>query len=92
MSPDTITPQPSHLEPPSGDAASNLHNYRVRVGLAECTVLCHTQREAVQLARVKIGQQFPQVRSLMLDILDREFRVDLVGAKTADEDSPATSS
>jgi hypothetical protein len=73
----------SRLDPPTGESQIPLQNYRVRVGLAECTVLCHTEREAVQLARVKIGQQFPQARSLMFNILDREFRVDLATSEPA---------
>jgi hypothetical protein len=83
MSFDNAAHDSPRLDPPTSDSQVPLQSYRVRVGLAECTVLCHTQREAVQLARVKIAQQLPQVRSLMFNILDREFRVDPAGTEPA---------
>ncbi len=51
--------------------------YRVRVGLAECTVFCNTEEEAVRLARIKIGQQMPKFRAVLYNIQEKEFRVDL---------------
>jgi len=56
-----------------------LRKFHVRVGLAECTVSCRTQQEAVRLARVRIAEQMPQVRTVLQNILDKEFRVDQVG-------------
>jgi hypothetical protein len=54
----------------------NLAKFHVRVGLAECTVMCRTEQEAVRLARVKIGQEMPKVRTVLHNIHDKEFRVD----------------
>lgn len=56
-----------------------MKKFHVRVGLAECTVVCGTEQEAVRLARVKIGQEMPKVRTLLHNIHDKEFRVDQVG-------------
>jgi hypothetical protein len=55
-----------------------LHEFQVRVGLAECTVVCHTPDEAIRLARVRIAEKMPQTRILLGNILDKEFRVDCV--------------
>lgn len=57
---------------------AGLSRFHVRVGLAECTVLCQTPEEAVRLARSKIGQEMPKVRSVLHNIHDKEFRVDRV--------------
>lgn len=59
--------------------SESLKQFHVRVGLAECTVACQTEQEAVRLARVRIAEEYPQVRMLLEGIRDKEFRVDLVG-------------
>ena len=64
------------LDPPCSASSPPLRRFRVRVGVAECMVLCRDEREAVQLARVKIGRENPQVSAVIFNILDKEFRVD----------------
>ena len=58
--------------------SQSLKQFHVRVGLAECTVACQTEQEAVRLARVRIAEQYPQVRTVLEGIRDKEFRIDLV--------------
>ena len=52
--------------------------FHVRVGLAECTVACETEQEAIRLARETIADEMPQTRVILENILDKEFRVDQV--------------
>lgn len=53
--------------------------YHVKVGLAECTVSCASEKEAVRLAREKLNQELPHMTGVIRGILDKEFRVDQVG-------------
>ncbi len=53
--------------------------YAVKVGLAECTVSCDSEQEAVRLARAELGRQMPQMWDVIQGIKDKEFRVDAVG-------------
>lgn len=55
------------------------HNtYLVKVGLAECTVSCGSEREAVKLAKEELHVQMPQMGTIIHGIRDKEFRVDRV--------------
>ncbi|MBN1910478.1 MAG: hypothetical protein JW818_12110 [Pirellulales bacterium] len=55
------------------------HNtYRVKVGLAECTVACGSPAEAVQYAREELRRQMPHMGTIIQGINDKEFRVDQV--------------
>jgi hypothetical protein len=61
---------------------SNPHStkkFQVTVGLAEITVTCASERDAVRLARARLGQEMPQMRSIIRGIKDKEFRVDTIG-------------
>ena len=53
--------------------------YHVRVGLAECTVSCTSEEEAVRMAREHLNKEMPQMTHVIRGILDKEFRVDQVG-------------
>ena len=53
--------------------------YRVRVGLAECTVSCRSSEEAVRKARAELNREMPHMVGVIRGIADKEFRVDQVG-------------
>jgi len=53
--------------------------YHVQVGLAECTVSCKSEKEAVRLARTRLTEKMPQMSEVIDGILDKHFRVDQVG-------------
>jgi len=53
--------------------------YHVRVGLAEYTVSCRSEQEAVHLAREKLHREMPHMSNVIRGILDKEFRVDQEG-------------
>ncbi|MBN2023381.1 MAG: hypothetical protein JW809_11385 [Pirellulales bacterium] len=54
--------------------------YHVTVGVAECTVTCQTERDAVEKARAELRRQLPHMGTIIQGINVREFRVDLVGS------------
>ncbi|MBN2291024.1 MAG: hypothetical protein JXM70_01285 [Pirellulales bacterium] len=58
--------------------AQALHTYHVKVGLAECTVSCDSEHEAVKLAKDELRQQMPHMGTIIQGIRDKEFRVDQV--------------
>jgi len=53
--------------------------YHVKVGLAECTVTCQSEQEAVAKARDELRRQMPHMGTIIQGINAREFRVDQVG-------------
>ncbi len=53
--------------------------YRVQVGLAECTVTCASEQEAVHKARRQLKQEMPHLAQIIRGIQDKDFRVDAVG-------------
>jgi hypothetical protein len=53
--------------------------YRVCVGLAECTVSCRSEQEAIEKARRQLNQEMPKLAGVIRGIQDKEFRVDQVG-------------
>ncbi len=55
------------------------HRFHVKVGLAECTVVCGHEDEAVRLARRHLKQEMPQLRGVIDGILDKEFRIHRMG-------------
>ncbi|MEA1950856.1 MAG: hypothetical protein U9N87_05695 [Planctomycetota bacterium] len=55
-----------------------LNTYHVKVGLAECTVSCGTEYEAVKMAKDELRQQMPHMGTIIQGIRDKEFRVDQV--------------
>ena len=55
-----------------------LNTYHVKVGLAECTVSCDSEQEAVKLAKGELCQQMPHMGTIIEGIRDKEFRVDQV--------------
>lgn len=54
------------------------NTYHVKVGLAECTVLCGSKNEAVKLAKDELRQQMPHMGTIIQGIREKEFRVDQV--------------
>lgn len=58
---------------------SRLQKYRVRVGLAECTVCGTSEDQAIQEARRQLNQEMPNLSEVIRGIKDKEFRVDRVG-------------
>ncbi len=50
--------------------------FHVRVGIAQCTVSCQSEKEAVGLARKQLNDEMPQMREVINGIRDKEFRVD----------------
>ena len=55
------------------------NTYHVQVGLAECTVSCGSENEAVKLAKDELCQQMPHMGTIIRGIRDKEFRIDQVG-------------
>lgn len=55
------------------------HVYNVKVGLAECTVSCCSEREAVKLAKDELRQQMPHMGTIIQGIRETEFHVDQIG-------------
>jgi len=53
--------------------------FRVKVGLAECTVTCESEQEAVCKARAELRNQMPHMITVIQGIQDKEFRVDPIG-------------
>ncbi len=53
--------------------------FHVKVGLAECTICCRDEEDAVRLARRELVRQMPQMRQIVRRIADKEFRVDSIG-------------
>ena len=53
--------------------------YRVRVGLAECTVCGTSEDQAIQEARRQLNQEMPRLSGVIRGIKDKESRVDQVG-------------
>ncbi len=53
--------------------------YHVRLGIAEYTVSCRSEAEAVQEARDKLSHEMPQMASVIGNIMDKHIRVDQVG-------------
>ncbi len=53
--------------------------YRVKVGLAECTVRGTSEQDAVHKARVHLNKEMPHMAGVIHGIMDKEFRVDLRG-------------
>ncbi len=53
--------------------------FHVQVGLAECTVRCQSESEAVRMARTQLGERMPQMWDVIQGIADKEFRVDAIG-------------
>jgi hypothetical protein len=53
--------------------------FRVKVGLAECTVTCESEQEAVRKARAELRNQMPHMSTVIQGIRDKEFRVDAIG-------------
>ncbi len=53
--------------------------FHVKVGLAECTVTCVSETEAVRMARAELRREHPQMWEVINGISDKEFRVDHVG-------------
>ncbi len=53
--------------------------FHVKVGLAECTVRCQNESEAVRLARTQLGERMPRMWDVIHGIDDKEFRVDAIG-------------
>ncbi len=53
--------------------------FHVRVGLAECTVSCQSEAEAIRLARAELNREMPHMKGVIRGIQDRHFRVDQVG-------------
>ncbi len=53
--------------------------YRVKVGLAECTVRGASEQEAVHNARAHLNKELPHMAGVIRGIMDKEFRVDLRG-------------
>ena len=66
--PETIADRPTRPMPNK--------RFSVRVGLAECTVSCQTEQEAVRMARRQLNDEMPQMRDVISGIRDKEFRVD----------------
>lgn len=56
----------------------SVNTYHVTVGLAECTVSCGSENEAVKLAKHELCQQMPHMGTIIQGIRDKEFRVDQV--------------
>lgn len=52
--------------------------FRVKVGVAECTVTCASEREAVEETRSQFRRQMPHMGTAIQGIRDREFQVDRV--------------
>ncbi len=52
--------------------------FHVKVGLAQCTVSCQSEGEAVRMARAELGRQMPSMTVILAGIADKEFRVDRV--------------
>lgn len=57
--------------------------WRVKVGLAECTVSCATQEEAVRKARTELQEKMPRFDLAIQNLGDQDFRVDQVGTSDA---------
>ncbi len=53
--------------------------FRVKVGLAKCTVTCDSPTEAIRMARAELRREMPQMWEAIDGIADKEFRVDQVG-------------
>ena len=53
--------------------------YHVQVGMAEYTVSCRSEDEAIRLARENLNKELPHMNNVIRGILDKEFRVDQVG-------------
>jgi len=69
---------PLSTETPAQTVSRPMPNkkFRVRVGLAECTVSCQTEQEAVRIARRQLNDELPGMGDVIKGILDKEFRVD----------------
>lgn len=52
--------------------------WKVKVGLAECTVSCATPEEAVRKARAELRNRMPKFDLAIQNLGDQEFRVDPV--------------
>ena len=52
--------------------------WKVKVGLAECTVSCATREEAVRKARTELRDRMPRFDLTIQNLGDQEFNVDLV--------------
>ena len=49
--------------------------FNVKVGLAECVVTCQSEKEAVQLARARLGEKMPQMWDIIQGLADKQFHV-----------------
>ena len=54
------------------------NKYHVKVGLAEYTVTCQSEQEAVRVARQKLHNEMPHMRTVISNIMDKHIRVDRV--------------
>jgi len=62
------------------DSGTNAaRRFHVQVGLAEYTLDCESEKEAVHIARQRLCKEMPHMRSVVDGILDRHFRVDAIG-------------
>ena len=52
------------------------NTYQVSVGHAEVTVVCGGKKEAIRLARMKLGLEMPRLYDVIHRIEDSLFRVD----------------
>jgi len=52
------------------------NTYQVSVGHAEVTVVCEGKKEAIRLARKKLGLEMPRLYDVIHRIEDSLFRVD----------------
>jgi len=50
--------------------------YRVSVGLAEYTVRCRSEKEAIEEAKANLRRQMPHLGTVIQGIHEKEFRVD----------------
>lgn len=52
--------------------------YNVTVGLAQCTVSCDSEHEAVKMAKDELRRQMPHMGTIIEGIRNKEFRVDQI--------------
>ena len=60
------------------DDSLSEREFNVKVGLAECVVTCQSEKEAVQMARARLGEKMPQMWDIIQGIADRQFHVNPV--------------
>ncbi len=57
--------------------------YRVRLGLVEVEVECHSKEDAVRLARMKLSDDMPRLYDVIHNAEDQEFQIDEIEADSS---------